>query len=89
MIKHLNIQIYGRVQGIFFRTSAKEQADKLGLTGFVQNQPGRSVYLEAEGEKKNLDAFIKWCHKGPVVAQIEKVIMTTGELKNFLKFEIY
>lgn len=89
MIKHINIIIYGQVQGIFFRASAKEQADKLGIVGFAQNQPDGSVYIEAEGEKRNLNEFLKWCYQGPPMAQVEKVIVTEGQLKNFTQFEIY
>lgn len=89
MKKHLNIKIYGLVQGIFFRASAKEQADKLSITGFARNEPDGSVCIEAEGEKRNLNEFIKWCHLGPPMSQVEKVIVTEDKLKNFSKFETY
>ncbi len=87
-MKHLNIKIYGQVQGIFFRAGAKEQADKLGIVGFAQNQLDGSVYIEAEGKKKNLDEFLKWCHKGPSIAQVEKVGVKKTPLKNFKGFYI-
>lgn len=89
MKKHFNIKIYGLVQGIFFRATAKEQAEKLTITGFTRNESDGSVYIEAEGEKENLDEFIKWCHHGPSLAQVEKVIVTEGQLKNFSEFEVY
>lgn len=89
MIKHLNIQIYGRVQGIFFRATAREIADKLGIKGFARNEPDGSVYIEAEGEAENLDKFIKWCNIGPSMADVEKVVVTEGQLKNFNDFEVY
>lgn len=88
MKKHLNIQIYGLVQGVFFRTTAKEQADKLNIKGFAKNMPDGSVYIEAEGEGKNLDKFLKWCHQDPSMAEVEKVKVTEGSLKNFKGFEI-
>ncbi len=86
-MKHLNIKIYGSVQGVFFRASAKEQADKLGLTGFAKNLPDGSVYIEAEGKKKNLDQFLIWCYQGPSMAQVERVEIFEGSLKNLTKFE--
>lgn len=89
MKKHFNIKIYGLVQGIFFRASANEQANKLNITGFTRNEPDGSVYIEAEGEKKNLDEFLKWCHQGPPLAQVEKVIVTEDKLKDFSDFETY
>ena len=87
-MKHLNIRVYGLVQGIFFRAGAKEQADKLGIVGFAQNQPDGSVYIEAEGEKKNLDEFLKWCHSGPSLARVEKVNITEDKIENFSQFTI-
>lgn len=87
-MKHLNIQIYGLVQGIFFRVSAKEKADQLNITGFAKNLPDGSVYIEAEGKEKNLDEFLKWCKTGPTLAKIEKVETSDNHLKDFNQFEI-
>lgn len=86
---HLNIHIYGSVQGVFFRATAKEQADNLDINGFAKNQADGSVYIEAEGEKKNLDQFIKWCYQGPSLAQVEKVKISENPLKNFSEFATY
>ena len=88
-IKHLNIKIYGLVQGIFYRATAKEEAEKLGIKGFARNETDGTVYIEAEGEKENLDKFISWCHKGPALAKVETVEVTKGPLKNFLEFETF
>jgi len=88
-LKHLNINIYGLVQGVFFRTSAKEQADSLNLTGFAKNMPDGSVYIEAEGEENSLDKFVKWCNSGPSMARVEKVVVSEGSLKNFKEFEVH
>lgn len=63
MKKHFNIVIFGRVQGIFFRATAKEQADKLNITGFARNEEDGSVYIEVEGAEEKLDKFLGWCHK--------------------------
>ena len=98
MIKHINInrgtiflrkiKIYGLVQGIFFRATAKEKADQLEISGFAKNISDGSVYIEAEGKKENLDEFVKWCSIGPSLAQVEKVIVTEGDFKNFSEFEV-
>lgn len=89
MRKHLSIKVFGRVQGIFFRATTKEQADKFNLAGFARNEPNGSVYIEAEGEEEKLDKFVKWCYKGPSMAEVEKVEITEDKLKNFLQFEVY
>lgn len=88
MQRHVNVKIYGRVQGIFYRATAKEEADKLNIKGFVQNMPDGSVYIEAEGEKDQLDKFIKWCNSGPSMAKVEKIEVSEGQLKNFTGFEV-
>lgn len=84
--KHLNIKIYGQVQGVFFRVSAKEKAEKLGITGFVRNEKDGSLFIEAEGEKQNLDKFLQWCKKGSPMAKVERIEVTAGKLKNFTEF---
>ncbi|MBI2196312.1 acylphosphatase [Candidatus Daviesbacteria bacterium] len=89
MKKHFNISIYGLVQGVFFRASAKEEADKLRISGFTKNMPDGSVYIEIEGRQDNLDKFVKWCNAGPMMARVEKVKATEGFLKNFKGFETY
>lgn len=85
-MKHLNIKICGKVQGVFFRVTAKEKAEQLGISGFARNESDGSVYIEAEGDKVNLDKFIKWCHDGPEAAKVDKVEITERRLKNFSKF---
>lgn len=89
MKKHLNIKVFGKVQGIFFRAKASEQADWLGIVGFARNESDGSVYIEAEGEEEELDKFLEWCHKGPLLAKVEKVESSVGNLKKFSKFEVY
>ncbi len=85
-MKHLNIRVYGKVQGVFFRVSAKQEAEKLNLTGFARNEKDGTVYIEAEGEQKNLDEFLKWCKNGPDSARVDKIESTPGHLKNFSDF---
>lgn len=86
MKKHLNIKILGRVQGVFFRVSAKEQAEKLNIKGFARNESDGTVYIEAEGEEKDLEKFVNWCKDGPPSAKVEKIEVTKGKLKNFTEY---
>ncbi len=71
MMKNLKMTVYGGVQGVGFRDAAYRMARKLGVSGFVMNEPDGSVYLEAEGEKEVLDQFLAWCRKGPITAKVE------------------
>ncbi len=88
MIKHLNIKIYGEVQGVFFRVGAKEKADELGIFGFVKNESDGVVYIEIEGLEKLLNDFIDWCKVGPWGAKVEKVEVIGDKFKNFTEFKI-
>ena len=67
------IRVFGKVQGVFFRRSAREEARRLGLTGFARNEPDGSVYLEVEGEDAALAQFAAWCDTGPPGARVERV----------------
>ena len=89
MRRHLNIKIHGRVQGVFFRHSAKQKAKELAIKGFAQNEPDGAVYIEAEGEEINLKQFLDWCRRGPTFARVEKVESEfKSELQNFNEFVI-
>jgi len=88
MVKHLSIKITGQVQGVFFRASTKEQADALGVKGFVRNEPDGSVYVEAESDEMTLTMFLTWCRKGPPLAQVNHVQVQPGEWRGFKHFVI-
>lgn len=68
---------------MFFRDSAARLARQLALSGFIRNEPGGSVYLEAEGDAGKLNELIKWCQTGPRYAAVDKVnakqVNPTGE----------
>lgn len=87
MRKLLKIKVSGRVQGVFFRYSAKVKADELGIVGFARNEADGSVYIEAEGEEKVLEQFLEWCKEGSEFAAVENVeYASTPELKHFDSF---
>jgi acylphosphatase len=88
MKKHFAIKISGLVQGVFFRASTKAKADSLHLHGFVRNEPDGTVYAEAEGKEEDLKVFIRWCHRGPPPAKVEKCEVWESPVKNFSRFVI-
>lgn len=71
--KTISLVITGRVQGVWFRASTKNEADKLGINGFTKNMPDGTVYIEASGSQHQLDAFTKWCGVGPDLARVDNV----------------
>ncbi len=79
--------ITGRVQGVFSRASAQEEAQRLGVFGEIRNLPGGDVEAVVEGEKPAVEEFIAWCRRGPPAAQVEDVRVrwgrATGEYRTF------
>lgn len=88
MIKHLDITVQGKVQGVFYRASTKAVADQLGVRGCVKNMPDGNVFIEAEAEATLLDMFLEWCHEGPERARVTAVESQEGEIKNYRNFEV-
>jgi acylphosphatase len=88
MVKHFNLKITGRVQGVWYRASARRKAEELGLCGFVKNLPDGGVYAEAEGPEDRLQAFVRWCWDGPELANVANVEVKEGEVQGFERFEV-
>lgn len=81
------IQVSGRVQGVFFRASTRDQAQGLGLGGWVRNRSNGDVELLAEGEAGGIARLLAWCHTGPTLARVDTCHITyqtpTGEFDRF------
>ncbi len=84
----VSILITGRVQGVWFRASTKNEADRLGITGFVENLPDGVVYVEATGDPVKLDSFINWCHQGPELARVKEVTVRQINPSVMQRFEV-
>jgi acylphosphatase len=82
---HLIIE--GRVQGVWFRDSTRQEAVKLGLSGWVKNRFDGAVEVVAEGPKERIETLVKWCHHGPPAARVTRVREFeedfTGEFDSF------
>lgn len=79
MIETVHLIIKGKVQGVYFRASARDVANKLAIKGWIKNMPDGNVEVMAEGKKEQLDKFIEWCRHGPTQAQVKEVRITTAE----------
>ena len=88
MIKHLDIIVKGKVQGVFYRASTKAVADQLGVKGYVKNESNGDVTIAAEGDNLSLEMFLDWCKEGPEDAVVTSVESHKGELKNYRNFEV-
>lgn len=84
----VHLLIKGKVQGVFYRASAKKVADELGLTGWIKNTREGDVEAIACGERDSVLDFANWCKKGPARARVENVVVTERTEEKFDGFEI-
>jgi len=68
-----HVKITGRVQGVYYRASMLQEAQKLRLTGWVMNSPDGSVQAIAEGPRDKIEQLIAWCKSGPPGARVTNV----------------
>jgi len=71
MVRHL--EIFGRVQGVGFRYHFMEQAQGLGVTGWVRNRRGGSVEAVIAGTPEAVEAMLAWARRGPAAARVERI----------------
>jgi acylphosphatase len=84
----VHLLIKGKVQGVFYRDTAKATARQLGVTGWVRNTPEGHVETIVTGSEENLSRFIEWARKGPGRAVVTDVIRTDREHEHFNDFTI-
>ena len=88
LLTRAHLIVKGRVQGVFYRASARRKAEELRLTGWVRNNPDGTVEAVVEGDTDMVEKFVNWCHEGPPNARVAAVDVprsgATGEFTHFL-----
>jgi acylphosphatase len=82
------LKIEGRVQGVSYRASSQKKAQELGVFGWVRNLPSGEVEAHAEGSPAAVDAFVAWCHRGPLLAQVSHVYTSQTAPEGFTSFQV-
>lgn len=80
--------VRGLVQGVYFRRSCQEEADRLALAGWVRNRPDGSVEVVAEGDESALEELVSWCRHGPPHAEVSEVEEHVEAPRGEIGFEI-
>ena len=80
------LAVRGRVQGVGYRFSMVEAAERLGVTGWVRNRADGSVEAIVQGTPEAVDAVIAWARKGPRSAMVQSVEVEDAE-GHFVSFE--
>lgn len=74
MTEGRRFRIEGRVQGVWFRESTRQQAAMRGITGYARNCPDGSVEVVAHGSAEAISALRDWLHQGPPMAEVTRVV---------------
>ncbi len=88
-MKRVHLYIAGKVQGVYFRQSMKETAEKNNVKGWVKNLQDKRVEAVLEGEDSNVDAVVEWSRFGPPGATVEELkILDENSNEELSDFEI-
>lgn len=88
MTKAVKVIISGRVQGVFYRASTQQAADRLNIKGWVKNLPNGCVEALFEADDEAIIKMVEWCRKGPAAAVVSDVITKPCPVENFETFDI-
>jgi acylphosphatase len=88
MPKAVTVKVTGRVQGVSFRWYAVQEGQRLGVAGWVRNEPDGSVAAYVEGDAAAVDAMVEWCRHGPAYASVRGVAVTDAQPSGARGFDI-
>ena len=83
-----HVLVSGRVQGVFFRDSTRQEAERLGLSGWVSNTEDGRVEAVFEGEPEAVRQMIEWCESGPSSADVDDVSVEQETPEGISGFEV-
>jgi acylphosphatase len=82
------VVIGGRVQGVFFRDTARRRAEAAGVAGWIRNTPDGTVEAVFEGEPEAVEQMVEFCRRGPSGAEVSSVDVTEEEPEGLSGFEV-
>jgi acylphosphatase len=91
-MKTRQIRVHGRVQGVGFRYALRDEAQRLGVSGWVRNCADGSVEALLQGESRAVEALVHWARRGPRAARVERFAETDAEAqfdRSYSDFEIW
>jgi acylphosphatase len=83
-----HVFVSGRVQGVFYRAYTRQEAEALGLSGWVKNLPDGRVEAVFEGDKEKVNEMIAWCWDGNPSASVSDVEVKWEKTADLSGFEI-
>jgi acylphosphatase len=88
MSRSVDVLVSGRVQGVGFRYHAEREARRLGVVGWVRNEPDGSVAVHAEGTPQAVHDLLAWLRQGPPSADVERVDVTDTPATGAASFDV-
>jgi acylphosphatase len=83
-----HVVIHGRVQGVWFRDTARHHACEQGVAGWVRNRSDGAVEAWLEGPAEAVEKVVAWCHEGPPRAQVEQVDVEDEQPRGLSGFSV-
>jgi acylphosphatase len=80
--------VTGRVQGVFFRDTARRRAEAAGVAGWISNRPDGAVEAVFEGEPDRVDELVEFCRRGPSRAEVANVEVIDEEPEGLTRFTV-
>ncbi len=69
--------VTGKVQGVYYRATTKEQALAMGLTGYAKNLSDGSVEVMVHGHQEKVEQLVTWLWQGPPMSKVTSVVSQT------------
>ena len=88
MVIRKRVIVHGRVQGVFFRDTARRMAQSRGVGGWVRNTPEGTVEAVFEGQAEAVESMVRWCEEGPRGALVERADVTAERPEGLTDFRI-
>jgi acylphosphatase len=88
MATAVTVKVTGRVQGVAFRWYTLQEAERLGVHGWVRNEPDGSVAGHFEGDEDAVEALVAWARHGPSYADVRHVAVTEAQPTGAAAFDI-
>jgi acylphosphatase len=86
--RRVHVFVSGRVQGVFFRASTRDQGLHLGVSGWVRNMRDGRVEAVFEGDDEQVEKMLAWCQRGSHFSRVDDVEVAEEAIENIKGFYI-
>jgi len=83
-----HVYVSGRVQGVYYRATTRDEARERGVDGWVRNLDDGRVEAVFEGPEDAVESMVAWCHEGSPKADVEEVTVERGPPEGRSGFEV-